>query len=86
MTKLRTLLLATATVIVSAATVQAADRHYHWQPSRAPILIDPVAGMRGATPLTVPFYAHGWYPGPAYYHDRRQHSCCAPGSVISVRY
>ena len=27
-----------------------------------------VEGVRGATPLTVPFFGSGWYPGPAYYY------------------
>ena len=26
-----------------------------------------VEGVRGATPLTVPFFGSGWYPGPAHY-------------------
>ena len=42
-----------------------------------------VEGVRGATPLTVPFFGSGWYPGPAHYgpcwRDRGD-------AVISVRY
>jgi hypothetical protein len=27
-----------------------------------------VAGVRGATPLTVPFAGYNWYPGPVHYY------------------
>jgi hypothetical protein len=46
-----------------------------------------IEGVRGATPLTVPFFGSGWYPGPAHYSGppgacwRHQ-----GGAVISVRY
>jgi hypothetical protein len=46
-----------------------------------------VEGVRGASPLTVPFFGSGWYPGPA-----RQYGppgACwrhQGGAVISVRY
>lgn len=100
MAKLRTLFVATVTVAVSTVTVQAADLelaprfaarawHYHhrWRHRRAPVLGGLVAGVRGATPLTVPFYAYGWYPGPAYYYGWRRHICCAAAEpVISVNY
>jgi hypothetical protein len=41
-------------------------RRYGW---RAPSEL--IAGVRGASPLTVPFYGSGWYPGPAYYYGPR---------------
>jgi len=45
-----------------------------------------IAGVRGASPLTVPFFGYGWYPGPTYYYGPRL--CCRPagGAVISVMY
>jgi hypothetical protein len=58
-------------------------RRYSW---RAPSEL--IAGVRGASPLTVPFYGYGWYPGPAYYYGPRPVPCCHAGAdvVISVRY
>jgi hypothetical protein len=58
-------------------------RHYGWQ---APSGL--VVGVRGASPLTVPFYGSGWYPGPAHYYGPRHLLCCraAGDAVISVRY
>jgi hypothetical protein len=59
------------------------SRHYVW---RAPSEL--IAGVRGASPLTVPFYGSAWYPGPAYYYGPRPVLCCRGGgdAVISVRY
>lgn len=56
--------------------------HYHWAPSQL------VAGVRGASPLTVPFVGYNWYPGPVYYYGPPPGSyCCArEDSTISVRY
>src|ERR1700759_5393968 len=34
-----------------------------------------VAGVRGASPLTVPFYGHGWSPGPVFYYPPPR-PCC----------
>jgi hypothetical protein len=47
-----------------------------------------IAGVRGASPLTVPFYGLGWYPGPAFYYAPRPVLCChgAGNTVISVKY
>jgi hypothetical protein len=46
-----------------------------------------IAGVRGGSPLTVPFYGSGWYPGPAYYYGPRRMPCCRAGNaVISVKY
>jgi hypothetical protein len=57
-------------------------RHYRWA-ARGMF----VAGVRGATPLTVPFFGSNWYPGPDYY--RPPAGLCICGSedaMISVRY
>jgi hypothetical protein len=46
-----------------------------------------IAGVRGGSPLTVPFYGSGWYPGPAHYYGPRRMLCCRGGNaVISVKY
>ena len=47
-----------------------------------------IAGVRGASPLTIPFYGLGWYPGPAHYYGPRPALCCRGrgDAVISVRY
>jgi hypothetical protein len=59
------------------------SRNYVW---RAPGEL--IAGVQGASPLTVPFYGSGWYPGPAHYYSPRPVLCCRAGvdAVISVRY
>lgn len=98
--KLRALLLATATVAVSTVSVRAADleggpravqapshyHHYRWQrhlPGRCAF----VEGVRGATPLTVPFFGGGWSPGPTYYVGWQRCTCCAAAeTVVSVNY
>ena len=77
-----------------AGTAQAADRngtyahwkvrnHYGWA---APDAL--VAGVRGASPLTVPFFGSGWYPGPVHYYGPPPGPCyCArEDAVVSVRY
>src|SRR5262245_26506169 len=40
-----------------------------------------IAGVRGGTPLTVPFFGSGWYPGPVHYYGTG--ICChwAEGTV-----
>lgn len=48
---------------------------YPWAPSEL------VAGVRGATPLTVPFVGYNWYPGPVYYYGPPPED-----AIISVRY
>lgn len=47
-----------------------------------------VAGVRGASPVTVPFFGRGWYPGPVYYYGPPPGwDCCGREEVaISVRY
>jgi len=44
-----------------------------------------IQGVRGASPLTVPFFGSGWYPGPARYYGPPG-QCCPERAVISVRY
>jgi hypothetical protein len=47
-----------------------------------------IAGVRGATPLTVPFFGFGWYPGPAYYYGPRPvvHYRGSVDPAIAVKY
>ncbi len=46
-----------------------------------------IQGVRGASPLTVPFFGAGWYPGPAHYYGPRHSICCrGQDAVISVKY
>jgi hypothetical protein len=95
---LRTLFLAAVGLAVSTTLVQAADLYHeprtgphvshrhHWIYRHPPVRQALVAGVRGATPLTVPFYARGWYPGPTYYYGWRRPVCCgAARAAISVR-
>jgi hypothetical protein len=66
------------------------ERGWRWEGRRygghAPSEL--IAGVRGAGPLTVPFFGSGWYPGPAHYYGPRPAPCCHAGgeAVISVRY
>jgi hypothetical protein len=83
MVRLRTLLLAAVSLAVSTIIVQGADlegqpsiawhRHpwRHWHEAL-------VEGVRGASPLTVPFYASGWYPGPTYYYGWQRRAVVWP--------
>jgi hypothetical protein len=46
-----------------------------------------IAGVRGATPLTIPFFGFNWYPGPVHYFGPPPGSCClGESAAISVRY
>jgi hypothetical protein len=46
-----------------------------------------VAGVRGATPLTVPFFGFNWYPGPVHYFGPPPATCaCRTEDAISARY
>jgi hypothetical protein len=84
-------LIAGASIFTGAA--QAAEiavphatyRHHHHGWAVHSQLIE---GVRGATPLTVPFFGGRWYPGPAYYYGPPPGPCChaAAEAVISVRY
>jgi hypothetical protein len=85
------LLIAGASTFTGAA--QAAEvavphavyRHHHHYGWAVPSQL--VEGVRGATPLTVPFFGGRWYPGPAYYYGPPPGPCChAAEAVISVRY
>lgn len=97
MVKLGTFLLATVAVAVSATIAQAADielgpgkvrsaayHHRHWHGSGRCALVQ---GVRGGTPLSVPFFADGWGPGPVY-EVGWQHCTCytAAGPAISAMY
>ena len=42
-----------------------------------------VEGVRGGSPLTVPFYGLGWYPGPA---QGPRDGWCRCAATISVKY
>src|ERR1700687_319860 len=77
---------------VSSAThpVYSRGRDWGWRGRRYgwPAPSELIAGVRGGSPLTVPFYGWGWYPGTAYYYSLRPVLCCRGGedAVISVRY
>lgn len=96
MVKLGTFLLATAAVAVSATIAQAADlelgpgnvrsaaNHRHWQSSGRCAFVQ---GVRGGTPLSVPFFARGWSPGPTYEVGWQHCTCCtAAAPVTSAMY
>jgi hypothetical protein len=81
-----------ADVTLPARTADAADmdklhlrarHHYRWA---VPTML--VAGVRGATPLTVPFFSSNWYPGPLHYYGPPPGPCICgrEDAVISVRY
>jgi len=69
----------------SAAHWRGHDRRWHhccWAHSGL------VAGVRGASPLTVPFVGYNWYPGPVYYYGPPPGwDCCErEHAAISLRY
>jgi hypothetical protein len=68
---------------IAAAPFRADHRHCYWH-ARGEL----IAGVRGATPLTVPFFGSRWYPGPAYYDGPLPRLRCRVGgeTVVSVRY
>jgi hypothetical protein len=90
MAKVHTLLLATA-AMVAANSAGAADlvrpaayRHHVWRSSHRCTFVQ---GVRGGTPLSVPFFSDGWSPGPTYEAGWRHCTCCAAvAPVISVKY
>lgn len=96
MVKVGTFLLATAAMAFSATIAQAADlalgpgkvrsaayHRAHGHPGRCAL----VQGVRGGTPLSVPFFAHGWGPGPVYEVGWQHCTCCtAAAPVTSAMY
>jgi len=68
-----------------AKAVSHATHRYYYRWGAPSELIE---GVRGASPLTVPFYGYGWYPGPAHYYGPPPGLCCraAGHAVISVMY
>jgi hypothetical protein len=94
---LRTLLLATATVVVSTVMVQAAELEIGPRATRAASyyhhrqhLCDSCAfvqGVRGGNPMTVPFFGEGWSNGTTYLAGWQRCTCCAAAEpAVSVRY
>jgi hypothetical protein len=80
-----------ASLDVSGARSPSARQSAYWRGGRHYVLRAPdelIRGVRGANPLTVPFFGFGWYPGPAYYYGPRHSICCsaAPDAVVSVKY
>jgi hypothetical protein len=49
-------------------------QRYGW---RAPSEL--IAGVRRASPMTVPFFGYGWYPGTAHYYGPPPVPCCGAG-------
>ncbi|MDE2330201.1 MAG: hypothetical protein KGK16_05410 [Bradyrhizobium sp.] len=43
-----------------------------------------IAGVRGASPLTVPFFGDGWFPGPVHYYEASPGLCCYSASEPSI--
>lgn len=97
MVKVGTFLLAAVALAVSATIAQAADlevgpgkvrtaayHHSHWHNSGRCAFVQ---GVRGGTPLSVPFFANGWSPGPTYEVGWQHCVCCtAAAPVISAMY
>ena len=95
---LRAFIVLAAATAMSANAASAADyfvdrghqvyhhAHYRYWHIHAPSEL--VAGVRGASPLTVPFFGYGWLPGPVYYYQASPGVCCfsANEPAISVKY
>jgi hypothetical protein len=95
---LRALTVLAAATAMSANAASAADysvdkahqvshrAHYRYWYVHAPSEL--IAGVRGASPLTVPFFGYGWLPGPVYYYQASPSACCfsANERAISVKY
>jgi hypothetical protein len=79
----------TASLDIAAANPGAKHSAY-WRGARHYVLRAPdelIRGVRGASPLTVPFFGAGWYPGPAHYYGPKHSICCrGQDAVISVKY
>jgi hypothetical protein len=60
--------------------------HYGYWLVHAPSEL--IAGMRGASPLSVPFFGYGWLPGPVHYYRSSNGPCCLSENepAISVKY
>ena len=69
---------------ITKAVSHATHRYYYRRGAPSEL----IQGVRGASPLTVPFYGYGWYPGPAHYYGPPPGLCCraAGHAVISVMY
>src|SRR4051812_23511142 len=69
---------------VAKAVPHARHRHHYGWDVHSQL----IEGVRGGSPLTVPFFGRGWYPGPAHYYGPPPGPCChaAAEAVISVRY
>jgi hypothetical protein len=85
---LSTLLAANVAIFANSSTAaeRGRDWRYRYYSWHAPSVL--ISGVRGASPLTVPFFGYGWYPGPAYYYGPPPGLCCraAPDTIISVKY
>ena len=97
MGRLRTLLLATATVAVSTVMVQAAELEIGPRATRAASYYhhhqhisgrcDFVQGVRGGNPMTAPFFGEGWSNGTTYLSGWQRCTCCdAAEPLVSVNY
>ena len=97
MGRLRTLLLATATVAVSTVMVQAAELEIGPRATRAASYYhhhqhisgrcDFVQGVRGGNPMTAPFFGRGWSNGTTYLSGWQRCTCCdAAEPLVSVNY
>ena len=93
MAKVGKFLLATAALAVSATIAQATElapsrarsaAHHYWHSAGRCAFVQ---GVRGGTPLSVPFFANGWSPGPTYEVGWRHCACCAEAApVVSAMY
>lgn len=93
MGKVGTFLLVAGVVAISATIAQAAELElgkapsisYHHRQALGRCAF--VQGVRGGTPLSVPFFARGWSPGPTYEVGWQHCACCtATEPVISAKY
>lgn len=89
---LAALCLTASTILAPAADLDVGSRivshrsstSHHWRHRHASAAL--VAGVRGASPLTVPFSAGGWLPGTTYYYGWQRRICYhADRAVISAR-
>jgi hypothetical protein len=95
---LRAFIVLSAATAMFASVASAADyslngghRDHHHAYSRYGFIHAPselIAGVRGASPLTVPFFGDRWFPGPVYYYEASPGLCCfsANEPPVSVKY